>query len=63
MDKAAIVTQGFNPTDDTAGNYPVSEPVITGTGSAATFTITVGCAGTGTASYDSDTGIVTPPAS
>jgi type IV pilus assembly protein PilA len=62
MDKAALIAQGFNPTDDTAGNYPVSEPTITGTGSAATFVITVGCAGTGSASYSSDTGVVTPPA-
>jgi type IV pilus assembly protein PilA len=63
MSKQDLLDQGFNPTDDTAGNYPVSDPTITGTGSAATFTITVGCAGNGQATYNSDTGRVTPPAS
>jgi type IV pilus assembly protein PilA len=57
---AALEAQGFNPTDNTAGNYPVSVNV-TGTGAAAVATITVGCKGDGNAVWNSDTGVVTRP--
>ena len=59
--KAALVTEGFRPTDDTDGNYPVTVTPA-GTGSAATLTITVGCKGNGVATWTSTTGKVVKPA-
>jgi len=61
-DLAALEAQGFN-TSDTANNNYTMTPAVTGTGSAAVFTATVNCNGTGTAVYSSDTGRVTPPTS
>jgi type IV pilus assembly protein PilA len=59
-DLTALQTQGFN-TSDTGSNDYTMTPAVTGTGSAAIFTATVNCNGTNTASYSSDTGVVTPP--
>ena len=60
--KAALITEGFRPTDDSTGNYPVTV-TPTGTGSAATLSITVGCKGNGEATWTSTTGKVVKPAS
>ncbi len=60
LDVAALETEGFNPTDNSSGNYPVS---ITGTPSATEAVITVGCKGTGNAVFTASTGVVTKPTS
>lgn len=57
LNLAALEAQGFNPSDNTAGNYPVT----VGTATATDATITVGCKGVGSASWNAQTGIVTPP--
>ena len=61
-DLAALEAQGFNSSDTANNNYTMT-PNVTGTGSAAVFTAEVNCNGTGSATFSSDTGRVTPPAS
>jgi type IV pilus assembly protein PilA len=57
MDVAALETQGFNPTNNTTGNYPVTVTVT----DANTASISVGCKGSGSATWDSGSGKVTSP--
>jgi type IV pilus assembly protein PilA len=59
LDVDALEAQGFNPTNNTAGNYPVQ--VTTATANEAV--ITVGCKGSGVATFTASTGVVTSPAS
>lgn len=56
----ALEQQGFNSSDTATNNYTPSV-AVTGTGTNAIAEITIQCNGTGTATYNTDTGRVTPP--
>lgn len=58
---ALAEAQGFNTSDTASNNYTASEPVVAAGGDS--FTVSISCNGTNSATYDSDTGRVTPPAS